>query len=158
MSIRSVPHPDLAESPLSSLPRRRPRPSQFLNGIDVWAFLAIEVVLLIILVNAPPPHQRPVDLSTVDHATSMRGAIREDAMHVTVTRDGNVFFNAHQVHRDQLIPQILDSVHRGSEAKVYLSVDARAKYGDATRVIDQVRQAGIQHIGIITNQHQPTPR
>jgi len=35
---------------------------------------------------------------------------------------------------------------------------SRARYGDATSVIDQVRLAGIQNVGIITDQRQPTPR
>jgi len=36
-------------------------------------------------------------------------------------------------------------------------VDARAKYGGAALVIDQIRQAGIQNVGIITEQRQSTP-
>ena len=41
------------------------------------------------------------------------------------------------------------AVQEGSERKVYLKVDARAKYGDAERVVDQVRAAGIQQICIL---------
>jgi biopolymer transport protein ExbD len=85
----------------------------------------------------------------------MPGAIREDALLVTVTRDGNVFFGVHQMHPADLPPAIRNSVLGGAEQKVYLRVDARAKYGDAVFVIDQVREAGIQNIGLITEQRQP---
>jgi biopolymer transport protein TolR len=139
--------------------RKRPRPSQFLHGIDMWAFLSVEVTLLIILMmSGPPPHgdRSPVDSAYTDHATAMPGALREDAMRVAVTRDGNVFFGSRNIQPDDLPPLIQKSVAHGSERKVYLRVDTRAKYGDAAIVIDQVRQAGIQHIGIITQQRQPS--
>ena len=139
-------------------PQKRHRPSQFLNGIDVWAFLSIEIVLLIIFMTYVPPnshHRASIDLAVVDHARPMPGAIREDALLVTVTRDGNVFLGTHQMHPTDLPPVIRNSVLAGAERKVYLKVDARAKYSDAVLVIDQVREAGIQNIGIITEQRHP---
>ena len=38
-----------------------------------------------------------------------------------------------------------------------LKTGSRARSGDATSVIDPVRLAGIQNVGIITDQRQPTP-
>jgi len=141
-------------APVKHTPRKRHRPSQFLNGIDFWPFLSIQTVLLIIFMGNVPPHPfhgTSLDLAVVDHAKPMLSAIREDAMLVTVTRDGRVFYGTHQMRGDDLPPAIRDAVRRGSERKVYLKVDARAKYGDAVVVIDQVRQAGIENIGIITD-------
>jgi biopolymer transport protein ExbD len=140
-------------------PRKRPRPSQFLNGIDFWVFPIVLVVLLMIFVVVPNPYPRTaVDLAQTEQATKMPGALREDAMLITVSRDGNVFFGTKQIRYSELPASIRDSVRRGSEKKVYLKVDARAKYGDAAKVIDQIRQAGIQDVGIITEQHETTPR
>ena len=96
-----------------------------------------------------------IDLAVVDHARPMPAAIREDALLVTVTRDGNVFLGTRQIHPADLPPAIRNSVLAGAEQKVYLRVDARAKYSDAVFVIDQVREAGIQNIGIITEQRHP---
>ena len=97
-----------------------------------------------------------MDLPRMDHAASMPAALREDAVMVTLTRDGTIFFGPTQVRSNNLPASIQDYVRRGSEPKVYLRVDARAKYGDAAIVIDEVRQAGIQDIGIITEQRQPS--
>jgi len=140
-------------------PRKRPRPSQFLNGIDFWAFLSVQLVLLILFMIAPshPHHGLALDLARTDHAAPMPSALREDAMLISVSRDGNVFFGTHQVRYNDLPESIRESVRHGSERKIYLKVDARAKYGDAALVIDQIRQAGIQNVGIITEQRQPTP-
>jgi biopolymer transport protein ExbD/biopolymer transport protein TolR len=142
-------------------PRKRPRPSQFLNGIDVWAFLSVQLTLLMIFVantSGFHTHSGSVDFAHTDNATPMPGALREDAMLVAVTRDGNIFFGSHHIRSIELPASIHESVQRGSEKKVYLKVDARAKYGDAALVIDQIRQAGIQNVGIITEQREPAPR
>jgi len=139
--------------------RRRPRRSQFLNGIDFWPFLSVELVLLMIfMVSGPSPHanRSPVDFARTEHATPMPGALREDAMLISVTRDGNIFFGTLQIQWSDLPTAVRDSVRHGSERKVYLKVDARAKYGDAVVVIDQIRLAGIQGVGIITDQ-RPLP-
>jgi biopolymer transport protein ExbD len=79
-------------------------------------------------------------------------------MLVAVTRDGNVFYGTRQIQPGDLPVAIQDAVRRGSERKVYLKVDARAKYGDAAKIIDQIRRAGIQGVGIITEQREPAPR
>ena len=143
---------------MKAKPRKRPRPSRFLNGIDFWPFLSVELVLLMIfMVNGPSPHanRSPVDLPRTEHAAPMPGALREDAMQVAVTRDGSIFFGMYQMQYRDLPLAIRDSVRRGSEGEVYLKVDTRAKYGDAAVVIDQVRQAGIENIAIITEQREP---
>jgi biopolymer transport protein ExbD len=137
--------------------RKRHRPSEFLNGIDSWAFLSTPLVLLIVFIVTPnhPPHGTALELARTNHAAPMHSAVREDAMLITVTRDGHFFYGMHQVRPDDLALAMRDSVEQGSEKKVYLRVDARARYSDAVLVIDQVREAGIQQIGIITEQRQP---
>ena len=140
---------------------RKPRPpSHLLNGIDVWAFLSFQLVVLIIFMTAPshPHHGWALDLARTDHAAPMPSAAREDAILISVYRDGNVFFRTSQIRYDDLPQSIRQAVRQGSERKVYLKVDARAKYGDAALAIDQIRQAGIQNVGIITDQREPTPR
>ena len=84
----------------------------------------------------------------------MPGALREDAMLISVTRDGNIFFGTHRIRSSDLPASIRESVRRGSERKVYLKVDARAKYGDAAAVIDEIRLVGISGR---RNNHRPAP-
>ena len=93
-----------------------------------------------------------MDLPRTAHASLLPAALREDTMLVTVTRDGNIFFGNMQIRPSELPGSIHESLRRGSERKVYLKVDARAKYGDAEVVINQVREAGIENIGIFTDQ------
>jgi biopolymer transport protein ExbD len=132
--------------------RKRHRPSDFRNGIESWAFLSIPLVLLIVFMATPnhPHHGIALELARTSHAAPMHSAVREDAMLIAVTSDGNFFYGMHQVRPGDLTLAIRDSVEHGSEKKVYLRVDARARYSEAVLVIDQVREAGIQQVGIIT--------
>ncbi len=115
---------------------------------------------MIFMVSGPSPHANtsPDDLARTQHAAPLPGALREDAMLISVTRDGNIFFGTHQINCGDLPAAVRDSVQHGSERKVYLKVDARAKYGDAVVVIDQIRLAGIRDVGIITDQRSLTAR
>ena len=81
----------------------------------------------------------------------MLGAHREDATIVTVTRDGNVFVANTQVQLADLPSQIAKSLAQGGERKIYLKRDAQAKYGDVKAVIECIKAAGIENIGLITN-------
>lgn len=60
---------------------------RFLNGIDVSAFVAIQIAILTMFLAevSPVDRRRPAaDLPTVDHLSSMPDALREDALSVTV--------------------------------------------------------------------------
>ena len=139
----------------------RKRRFRFLNGIDVSAFLAIQLAILFLFLGEATSVdvRRPMaDLPTVDHPSSMPDANREDALTITVTRDGHVYFRTQQVMLNDVPNQIRQALKEGARPAVFVHADTRAKYGDVAAVIDQVRQAGIQHVGIITSQRQPLPR
>jgi biopolymer transport protein ExbD len=106
------------------------------------------------LANTLPIHEpwgASVDRARSFHASAQPSALREDAMQVLVRRDGNVYFRGQLVVLDQLPDHIRRALREGAEKKVYLSVDARSKYGDTAAVVDQIRLAGIDSISFITN-------
>src|ERR1700726_4226418 len=74
--------------------------------IDTSAFAAIMIVLLFTLLFAigltPTHHGVGADLPNISHPIPMPGAEREDAMLVTVMRDGSVYFGADKLGSDQL--------------------------------------------------------
>lgn len=135
------------------------RRSRFLNGIDVSAFLAIQIAILTMFLAEVSPVDRrgpAADLPTVDHPSSMPDANREDALTVTVTRDGNVYFRTQQIVLKDVPNEIRQALREGARPTVFVHADTRAKYGDVAAVLDQVRQAGVENVGIITEQRQST--
>jgi len=63
-----------------------------------------------------------------------------------MTRDGRVFLRYNHVAPENLPGLIHDALQEGAEKKIYLAVDARSKYGDAARVVEQISLAGIRQI------------
>jgi biopolymer transport protein ExbD len=80
----------------------------------------------------------------------MPGAGREDAMRISITRDGKVYFRNHQVALDALPDEIQEGLRNGAERRIYLAIDARAKYGDAKAILVQIRLAGIENVSFLT--------
>jgi biopolymer transport protein ExbD len=125
-----------------------------LSGIDVWGLFGILLVLLVILmVYVPVPYHRiSLDWATAVHSTPIPGATKEDAMRIFVMRDGRVYFGNHAVAMEELPDEIRERVRNGAERKIYLTVDARARYAQAERVLDQIRLSGIREVSLLTEQ------
>ena len=122
--------------------------------------LVIIVLLFIEMVYSGGPHCVGVseDLARVYRALTMERANREDAMVVTITRDGKVYFGSDPVEFDRLGQQIRDQLNIGTENKVYLKVDGRAKQAVVNRILAEVSAANIYKIAFLVEQrHAPPP-
>jgi len=141
----------------------RRRPNQLIHGIDQGPFVYVTVILsftLLLFFLARPTffvRSRGPDLPRVGHPVSMAHANREDAMIVAILRDDKVFFRNDRVRPEQLPDRIRESLRQGSEKEVYIRADARAKYGWVAEVLDGVRSAGVEKIGILVNERRPLP-
>jgi len=133
------------------------------SNINVTPMVDVMLVLLIIFMVITPMLQKgiPVDLAKVNNPDQMQDADKEDALIVAVTRDGRVYFGNDPVETDQLTNKIKDRIANRVDKRVYLRADARAKYKWVVDVVDNVRSAGVDDLGLLTdqkkNQNQPPP-
>jgi hypothetical protein len=115
--------------------RKSRTPPKLFSGFDTLQFasvmgMVVFVILLIFMTIPTGHHGISVDLPEAFHATSMPGAHREDAMKVTILRDGKVYFGAEQLYGGSLSTKIQERLKdREVERKVYISADARARWG-----------------------------
>ncbi len=130
------------------------RKNELLCRIDMWGFVSIMLALLFMFLpgTTDTPRSVSVDRPLAYHSTSMPGALKEDAILVSITRDGNIFFRDQRVLRLELANEIREAVRSGAEKQVYLVVDARARYGDAIPVLAQIRFAGIENVNFLTDE------
>jgi len=132
------------------------------SNINVTPMVDVMLVLLIIFMVITPMLQKgiPVDLAKVNNPDQMQDADKEDALIVAVTRDGRVYFGNDPVESDQLTNKIKDRIANKVDKRVYLRADARAKYKWVVDVVDNVRSAGVDDLGLLTDQkknQQPPP-
>ncbi len=140
----------------------RKRQGSFFTMIELSGLASLLVFFLVLLMlppffRYPYNHGSGVDLAPIDHPKAMAGALKEDALQVTITREGRVFLDGRKVGTNDLIPLLQKGVREGSERKVYLKADARAKYGDVKSVLDLIQQAGIENVALMTEQVRQKP-
>ena len=130
------------------------------STINVTPMVDVMLVLLIIFMVINPMLQKgvSVDLARVNNPQAMPDADKEDALLVAITRDGKIFFGADQVAgADQLTHLVKDRLASRTDKRVFVKADARTKYGNVVDVVDNVRAAGVDELGLLTEQRKATP-
>ena len=112
----------------------------------------IMLVLLIIFMVVTPMLQKgvSVDMAKVDNAQDMQDADKDDAIIIAVTRDGNTYLGSSKVQLDEITGKVKDLIANRLDKTVFVRSDSRAKYGDVVKAVDEVRSAGVDHLGLLT--------
>lgn len=129
------------------------------SEINVTPMADVMLVLLIIFMVITPMLQKgmSVDLVPTHNPRMMADADKEDAVLLAVTRDGRIFLGTERIEPDEITVKVLDLVAQKLDKTVFVKADARAKYGDVVKVVNGVRGAGVDHIGLITERIQQSP-
>ncbi len=72
-------------------------------------------------------------------------------------RDGQIFFGSDRIKVEDLSSKVKDRLANKVDKRVFIKADARAKYGDVAGVVDNVRSAGVDDVGLLTEQKQAGP-
>ena len=126
------------------------------SNINVTPMVDVMLVLLIIFMVITPMLQKDitVDLAKVNNPQQMTDADKEDAIVVAITRDGAIFLGRDKINPDELTNKVKDRIASQVNKQVYVRSDARAKYKSVVEVVDNVRAAGVDDLGLLTEQRQ----
>ena len=130
------------------------------SNINVTPMVDVMLVLLIIFMVITPMLQKgvSVDMAKVNNPVAMQDADKEDALLVSVMRNGDIFFGTDKLpSADGLTSKVKDRLTNKPNKTVYVKADARAHYGDVVKVVDAVRSAGVDDVGLLTEQRKSTP-
>ena len=122
------------------------------SDINVTPMADVMLVLLIIFMVVTPMLQKgqAVELAKTKNPIDMKEADRDDAVLVTVTRDGKLYLGQDKISPDALGTKVNDLLASKLEKKVFVKSDLRAKYGDVVTVVDNIRNAGVDQVGLLT--------
>ncbi len=133
---------------------KRDEGSKVNSNINVTPMVDVMLVLLIIFMVITPMVQNKVNVQlakSID-ATPMPDAEKEDSVVVAVTRDGKIFLGANQISLADLGSKVSALLENKTNKEIYMRADARAHYGNVMDAIDGVRTAGVDQLGILTEQ------
>jgi biopolymer transport protein ExbD len=126
------------------------------------AFVSIQLVLLFVFmvaVSAGP--DLPTDTTDdphVLHFTPMAGANREDAIIVSVQRDGRLWLGYRELTYVELPSEIQKALANGSERRVYIHADKHANYGNVLKLLSAVRSAGVKKVSFFVYERKSLAR
>ncbi len=123
-----------------------------INEINVTPMVDVMLVMLIIFMVITPMLSKgvSVDLVRTRNPIAMEEADKEDAVLVAVTRDGQAFLGTRRVTNEELSSQVNDQVSTRIDKTVYLKCDARSKYERVVEVVNLIRTAGVDQVGLLT--------
>ena len=139
------------------------KPAKLFSDFNTLQFasvmsLVVLVVLLVFMTRPTADRGISIDPPKVLHPVSMPNAGREDAMVVSIFRDGKVYFGVERVNPADLPQRITDRLKDHSvEKKVYINADLRARWGSVRQVLESVHSAGILRAAFLTDQRQTVP-
>ncbi|SRR5579883_487223 len=138
---------------------KRNEGSKVNSNINVTPMVDVMLVLLIIFMVITPMLQKgvSVDMARVNNPVPMPDADKEDALLVVIMRDGRIYFGTDRISLDQLTDKVKDRLANKVDKRIFIRADMRAKYGDVVDVVDAVRSAGVDDVGLLTEQRREGP-
>ena len=138
---------------------KRDEGSKVNSNINVTPMVDVMLVLLIIFMVITPMLQKgvSVDMAKVNSPAPMPDADKEDALLISIMRDGKIYFGSDRVDADKLSQLVKDRLANKVDKRVFIKSDARSRYGTVVDVVDNVRSAGVDDVGLLTEQKKTGP-
>jgi len=118
--------------------------------INVTPLVDVMLVLLIIMMIVAPLLQQGVPVTLPLAANSTEKPETQDQTVVTIDRNKDVYLNAKPVASGQLEARIKEILEDKSDKIVIIKADEEAPYSAVMDTMDELRHAGIEDMGLIT--------
>jgi len=131
------------------------RHRRFLAEINVIPLVDVMLVLLVIFMVTAPMLYRGMDIKL---PTSTSNTIKpEERIVLTIERDQKLYLDKDPIGLAQLEDRLKAVRQRNAEVSVFLRADRDVPYGTVIQVMDGVKKAGIEKLGMVTDPAGPEP-
>lgn len=120
-----------------------------ISQINVTPLVDVMLVLLVIFMVTAPIIQQGVQ---VNLPQAKAGAIpgREEQLVVAIARNGRIYLNDNPMTLTELGQKLRAIRQLKQDKEVYLRADQDVRYGVVMRAIAEIKQAGIEKLGMVT--------
>ena len=120
------------------------------SDINVTPLVDVMLVLLIIMMIVTPMLQQGVSVR-LPEATNYAAKPQSDEQTViAIGADKSFYLNAKPVREQELATRVNELLESKKEKIVLIRADQEVEYGAVMAAMDQLRQAGIEDIGLVT--------
>ena len=121
----------------------------FMSDINVTPFVDVMLVLLIIFMVTAPMMMQGVDVN-LPEASSEPLEADDKSLLVSIDDQNRVFINDIQVSVEDLNEKLQKIFKGRSDRELYLKADKNIPYGTVVRVMSEIKQAGVEKLGMVT--------
>ena len=130
--------------------------NKYNSEINVTPMVDIMLVLLIIFMVITPLLQSGVSVALPKEMNNPEidpAIIKESSVVVAITKDNEYYIGKDKIETVDLVEKIQKQMETKSaeERIVYVKSDVNANYGSVVEVINTVRQAGVDQIGLVAD-------
>ena len=118
--------------------------------INVTPLVDVMLVLLIIMMLITPMLNQGVAVRLPEATNSVDKPTTQDNTVIAISKEGSVYLNAKPVSEAELASKINEALENKKEKTVFINADEEALYSAIMSTMDQLRQAGVEDIGLIT--------
>ena len=132
----------------------RRQDSGAIADINVTPMVDVMLVMLIIFMVITPMLSKGVivDLVKTRNPIAMHDADKSDAVVCAVQRDGKTYLGTTQMKPEDLPQKVKDMLANRLDKTVFVRADSRARYEVVVDVVDNLRAAGVDQLGLLTEQ------
>ncbi len=126
------------------------------SAINVTPMVDVMLVLLIIFMVITPMlnQDRFVQMARTRNPIDMADANKADALVVAVMHDGRLFLANELISGDDLVGKIEGRLVTRVDKTVFIRADARVRYRNIVDLAGELRSAGVDQLGLLTEQRQ----
>jgi biopolymer transport protein TolR len=121
------------------------------SDINVTPLVDVMLVLLIIMMLVAPMLQQGVSVKLPTAQNTVDKPEVQGQTVVAIGRDKQMYLNAKSVNEGDLGTKVSELLENAKEKIVLIKADEEVEYGAVMAAMDQLRQAGIEDIGLITD-------
>lgn len=121
-------------------------------NINITPYIDILLVLLIIFMVITPIRQMDLDVKVPQTSDNKEGAIDPSVIVVSVGEAAQIAINQEPTTIVELGAKLQEIYSKRANKNMFVSASAKLPYGDVVKVIDIAKGAGVQDVGLLTEE------
>ena len=138
------------------MPQVDRRTGTSLSEINIVPFVDVVLVLLIIFMITAPILQSGIEVELPKTRTVKE--IAEERLVITIDRAQRVYLGNEPVNIHELGQKVRRQTQDPNRDAVFVRCDETVPFGSFARVVDELRQSGIQNVSVVTEPISSRPR
>ena len=118
--------------------------------INVTPLVDVMLVLLIIMMLVAPMLEQGVQMTLPQAVNSVEKPQSQEQTIVAIAANKTMYLNAKQLQEGELATKVNEALEGKTLKTVLIKADEDVEYGVVMAAMDQLRQAGIEDIGLVT--------